>query len=211
MWLAKKERHMDPKVQTVINALQERITHEMQMIGSGQGFDVNKLALAAGPETAGFLNLLIRTMGAKQIVEVGTSIGYTALWLGEAARATGGRVIGMEAIADKHRQALSHLAQAGLSDVVEVRLGDAKAIVRDLAGPIDLVFLDAWKDDYCAYFDALLPKLRVGGCIIADNITFPANFQETMRRYQEHVRSQPNVRSYLLPFGNGEEMSVRIA
>lgn len=202
---------MDPKVQTVIDQLQDRIAREMQVIESGQGFDVNKLALAAGPETAGFLNLLIRTMGAKRIVEVGTSIGYTALWLGEAARATGGQVIGMEAIVDKHQQALHHLAQAGLTDVVEVRFGDAKAIVQELEGPIDLVFLDAWKDDYFAYFDALLPKLRVGGCIIADNITFPANFQETMRRYQDYVRSQPNVRSYLLPFGNGEEMSVRIA
>ena len=202
---------MDPKVQTVVDKLQERITREMQEFESGQGFDVNKLALAAGPETAGFLNLLIRTMGAKRIVEVGTSIGYTALWMGEAARATGGRVIGMEAIVDKQRQALNHLAQAGLGDVVEVRLGDAKTIVQELEGPIDLVFLDAWKDDYFAYFDALLPKLRVGGCIVADNITYPANFQETMRRYQEYVRSQPNVRSYLLPFGNGEEMSVRIA
>jgi predicted O-methyltransferase YrrM len=142
---------------------------------------------------------------------VGTSIGYTALWLGEAARATGGHVIGMEAIAAKHRQAVNNISRAGLGDVVEVRLGDAKAIVQEVAGPIDLVFLDAWKDDYCAYFDALLPKLRVGGCVVADNITYPATFQETMRRYQDHVRSHANVRSYLLPIGMGEEMSVRIA
>src|ERR1043166_446616 len=107
---------MDAKIQAVIDALQERIERERVQIDSGQGFDVDQLALAAGPETAGFLNLLIRTMEAKQIVEVGTSIGYTALWLGEAARATGGRVIGMEAIEAKYRQCVDNIARAGLSD-----------------------------------------------------------------------------------------------
>lgn len=202
---------MDARIQAVIDELHARIKREMDQIGKGQGFDVNQLALAAGPDTAGFLNLLIRTMGAQRIVEVGTSIGYTALWLGEAARATGGRVIGMEAVEAKYQQALAHIARAGLADVIEVRLGDAQQIVKAIAGPLDLVFLDAWKDDYMTYFDVLLPKLRVGGCIIADNITYPESFRETMRRYQEHVRAYPNVRSHLLTIGNGEEMSVRIA
>ncbi|HXG20087.1 MAG TPA: class I SAM-dependent methyltransferase [Methylomirabilota bacterium] len=202
---------MDARIQAVIDELHARIKREMDQIGKGQGFDINQLALAAGPDTAGFLNLLIRTMGARRIVEVGTSIGYTALWLGEAARATGGRVIGMEAVEAKYQQALVHIARAGLTDVIEVRLGDAKQIVKDISGPIDLVFLDAWKDDYVTYFDVLLSKLRLGGCIIADNITYPESFRETMRRYQAHVRSYPNVRSHLLTIGNGEEMSVRIA
>src|SRR5262245_43528797 len=202
---------MDQRVQQVIDELHARIKRENEQISADQSFNVDHFALAAGPETASFLNLLIRTMGAKHIVEVGTSIGYTAVWLGEAARATGGHVVGMEAIATKHKQALDHLSRAGLADAVEVRFGDAKQIVRELIGPIDLVFVDAWKDDYIAYFDALLPKLRVGGCIVADNITYPSTFQEEMRRYQAHVRAQPNVRSTLLSIGNGEEMSVRIA
>src|SRR5262249_33671451 len=109
-------RLMDPQVQKIIDELQERVTREAEQFSQGIPPDVNQLALAAGPETAGFLNLLIRTMGAKRIVEVGTSIGYTALWLGEAARATGGRVIGMEAIAAKHKQTIDNLARAGLSD-----------------------------------------------------------------------------------------------
>jgi predicted O-methyltransferase YrrM len=202
---------MDQQIQRVIDDLHVRIKRESEQFNSGQSIDVNQFALAAGPETASFLNLLIRTMGAKRIVEVGTSIGYTALWLGEAARATGGHVIGMEAIEAKHAQALDHLNRAGLSDVVEVRFGDAMKIVHELAGPIDMVFVDAWKEDYVAYFDALLPKLRVGGCIIADNITSPPSFQEIMRRYQDHVRAHPNVRSTLLSIGNGEEMSVKVA
>jgi len=201
---------MEQRVQTVLDELHARLKREAEEFNSGRPIDVDQFALAAGPETAGFLNLLIRTTGAKRIVEVGTSIGYTAMWLGEAARATGGHVIGMEAIEAKHRQAVNNLARAGLSDVVEVRFGDAKAIVKELTEPLDLVFIDAWKDDYIAYFDALLPKLRVGGCVVADNITYPATFQETMQRYQEHVRAYPNVRSQLLSIGMGEEMSVKI-
>ena len=201
---------MEQRVQTVLDELHARLKREAEEFNSGRPIDVDQFALAAGPETAGFLNLLIRTTGAKRIVEVGTSIGYTAMWLGEAARATGGHVIGMEAIEAKHRQAVNNLERAGLSDVVEVRFGDAKAIVKELAGPIDLVFVDAWKDDYIAYFDALLPKLRVGGCVVADNITYPATFQETMQRYQEHVRAYSNVRSQLLSIGMGEEMTVKI-
>ena len=201
---------MEQRVQTVLDELHARLKREAEEFNSGRPIDVDQFALAAGPETAGFLNLLIRTTGAKRIVEVGTSIGYTAMWLGEAARATGGHVIGMEAIEAKHRQAVNNLARAGLSDVVEVRFGDAKAIVKELTEPLDLVFIDAWKDDYIAYFDALLPKLRVGGCIVADNITYPATFQETMQRYQQHVRAYPNVRSQLLSIGMGEEMTVKI-
>ncbi|MSO64936.1 MAG: methyltransferase [Alphaproteobacteria bacterium] len=148
----------------------------------GGPINVDAFALAAGPQSAGLLNLLVRTTGAKHIVEVGTSIGYTAIWLGEAARATGGRVVGMEAVDAKHRQAVDHLARAGLSDVVEVRKGDAKAIVRAIEGPVDVAFIDAWKDDYFEYFDALVPKMRVGGSIVADNITRPESVVELPNR-----------------------------
>src|SRR5262245_29438177 len=105
-YVAKFGDRMEHKVQSVIDELQVRIKRESEQFSAGQPIDVDQMALAAGPETARFLNLLICTMGAKRIVEVGTSIGYTALWLGEATRATGGQVIGMEAIEAKHKQAV---------------------------------------------------------------------------------------------------------
>ena len=83
--------------------------------------------------------------------------------------------------------------------------------MKEIDGPIDLAFLDAWKDDYFDYFETLLPKLSVGGCVVADNITFPEGVQELMKKYQAHVRAKPNVRSYLLPIGSGLEMSVRVS
>lgn len=201
---------MDAAVGAVIDRLEARIAAERRAMGQGS-FDRDKLALAAGPDSAGLLNLLVRSKQAQRVVEVGTSIGYTALWLGEAARATGGRVIGMEYVADKHAQAVQNLREAGLADVVEVRQGDAKAILRDIASPIDVAFVDAWKDDYIYYFDALLPKMSLGGVIVADNITRPESNADLMKRYQAHVRAAPNVRSSFLSIGSGLEMSVRIA
>ncbi len=201
---------MDQHVRAVLDDLESRIEQEREKIRASEDFNTDEFALAAGSHSAGFLNLLIRTKGARNVVEVGTSIGYTALWLGEAARDTGGRVVGMENFEPKHRQAVANLKRAKLDDIVEVRLGDAKKIVKDIEGPIDLVFLDAWKDDYFDYFDALLPKLSIGGCVIADNITFPESMQELMKEYQAHVRAKPNVRSHLLSIGSGLEMSVRI-
>ena len=116
----------------------------------------------------------------------------------------------MENLETKHEEALANLKRAKLDDVVEVRLGDAKEIVKDIDGPIDVVFVDAWKEDYVEYFDAVLPKLNIGGCVVADNITYPERMRELMKDYQVHVRSKPNVRSHLLPIGSGLEMSVRV-
>lgn len=202
---------MDADVKAVIDDLDARIKQEGEHIRSGESFDVDKFALAAGPHSAGLLNLLIRSKNAQRIVEVGTSIGYTALWLGEAARATGGHVIGMELVDAKHADAVAALKRAGLADVVEVRKGDAKEVLAAIEGPVDLAFVDAWKDDYTTYFDTLLPKMSVGGCIVADNITFPESVQELMKRYQAHVRAYPNVRSHFLSVGSGLEMSVKIS
>ena len=208
---------MDQNVRAVLDELDSRIAQEQEKMRAWgdenmdwKDINADEFALAAGPDSAAFLNLLIRTKGARNIVEVGTSIGYTALWLGEAARDTGGRVVGMENFEPKRREAVENLKRARLDDIVEVRLGDAKEIVQGIDGPIDIAFLDAWKDDYVDYFDALLPKLCVGGCIVADNITFPEGVQELMKEYQAHVRAKPNVRSHLLPIGSGLEMTVRV-
>ena len=170
---------MDQNVRAVLDELDLRIAREREVIRAWEDdnadwkdFNADAFALAAGPDSAAFLNLLIRAKGATNVVEIGTSIGYTALWLGEAVRDTGGRVVGMENLEPKRMEALENLKRAKLDDIVEVRLGDAKEIVKDIEGPIDIAFLDAWKDDYVDYFDAVLPKLGIGGCIIADNITF---------------------------------------
>jgi predicted O-methyltransferase YrrM len=203
---------MDPRINNVIDSLAaefEAEEAELQRTGAVMSFET--AALQAGPEVGGFLNLLIRLLAARTIVEVGTSYGYTALWMGEAARNTGGRVIGIEYYAAKCARARELVDQAGLSGIVTVRQGDALEIVGELEGPIDMAFIDAAKPDYTTYFDALLPRLRTGGCIVADNMILPERAREEARAYQAYVRAKPSVRSMELTIGDGLEMSVKIA
>jgi predicted O-methyltransferase YrrM len=203
---------MDPRIKNVIDSLAaefEAEEAELQRTGAVMSFET--AALQAGPEVGGFLNLLIRLLAARTIVEVGTSYGYTALWMGEAARNTGGRVIGIEYYAAKCARARELVDQAGLSGIVTVRQGDALEIVGELEGPIDMAFIDAAKPDYTTYFDALLPRLRTGGCIVADNMILPERAREEARAYQAYVRAKPSVRSMELTIGDGLEMSVKIA
>jgi caffeoyl-CoA O-methyltransferase len=80
-----------------------------------------------------------------------------------------------------------------------------------LTGPIAVVFLDAAKPDYITYFDELVPKLRAGGCIVADNMIFPERAREEAQAYQAHVRAEPSVCSTELTIGDGLEMTVKVA
>ena len=105
---------MDLKVRRVLDVLDERINNEKEQLKTTSDFNPDNFALAAGPYSAAFLAQLVRVMEAKNILEIGTSIGYTALWLGEAAKEIGGRVVGIEKVEDKYRQAVRNIDTAGL-------------------------------------------------------------------------------------------------
>src|SRR5947207_6711715 len=122
---------------------------------SWEGFDdqshrfmADKL-VALDRDKAEFCYLTCRALGARRIVEVGTSFGISTLYLAAAVRDNGGgRVIGTELEPTKHAKAEEHLREAGLDAHAEVRLGDALQTLADVEGPIDLVLLDGWKDLY---------------------------------------------------------------
>src|SRR5204863_2136700 len=117
------------------------------------------------------LYLLARSIGARRIVEFGTSFGISTIYLAAAVRdGGGGRVIGTELEPSKHAKAVQHLAEAGLSGVAEVRLGDARETLQDVPAPVDLVLLDGWKDLYLPILELMKPKLRRGSLVLADNI-----------------------------------------
>ena len=156
-----------------------------------------------------FLYLTARLLGAKTIVEFGTSFGISALYLATAARANGGRFIGTEREPNKIAAARANLAHAGLAGVAEIRDGDAMVTLADLAGPIDLVFLDGWKDLYLPVLELLRPKLASRAAVLADNIfTFPTE----LAPYVAFMRDPANgFESTTLPLGHGMEFSVRVA
>jgi predicted O-methyltransferase YrrM len=156
-----------------------------------------------------FLYLVARSIGARRIVEFGTSFGVSTCYAAAAARDTGGRVIGTELEPGKHRAARANLTEAGLDGVVEILLGDACETLRSVEGPIDLLLLDGWKELYLPILQLLEPKLRPGSVVLADNIK---TFRRSLRPYVEHVQSgRHGFHSVTLPLKDGFEYSVRLA
>jgi predicted O-methyltransferase YrrM len=154
-----------------------------------------------------FLYLLLRATGAKTVVEFGTSFGISTIYLAAAMRDNGGgQVIGSEIEPDKAAKAREHLAEAGLADLVDVRLGDARETLKELPEPVDFLLLDGWKDLYVPILELVKPRLRPGAIIAADNIF---TFKRTLRPYVDYVQSPLNgFQSATLDMSDGFEFSV---
>ena len=122
-------------------------------------------------ENARFLSLLLRTMNAKRVLEVGTSNGYSTLWFARAVAENGGSVVAIEFDEGRSQMARENYQAAGLSEAITLLTGDARALIPTLANgePFDFVFLDAEKPEYHEYLQAALPLVRVGGLIVGDD------------------------------------------
>ena len=168
---------------------------------------IDEMLLPVGRATGSLLNLLVKEACARRILEVGSSFGYSTVWLAEAARAVHGKVISLELKAAKTEYATTQLARAGLAEFVEFRVGDALASLAGLPGPFDLVLIDLWKNLYVPVFELLHPKLAPGALIIADNMIEPASARPHAQAYRHAVHVARDMSSVLLPVGNGLELS----
>ena len=142
---------------------------------------------------------------APTILELGTSYGYSGIWLAEAARASGGRLITMELHDYKSDFAREMASKAGLADAIDFKVGDAVEMIAELPDGIDFVLVDLWKDLYVPCLEAFFPKLKPGAIIVADNMLRPGG--EDVRRYGKAIRAKPGIASVLLPVGSGLEIS----
>jgi len=111
----------------------------------------------------------------KKAVDIGTSTGHSAIWMAWALSKTGGRLITIEIHEGRYKKALANFKEAGLAEYIDARLADAHELVKKLEGPFDFVFSDADKEWYKNYFVALAPKLEVGGCFTAHNVSWRSN------------------------------------
>lgn len=168
---------------------------------------IDEMLLPVGRATGTLLNLLAKQACARRILEVGSSFGYSTVWLAEAARAVHGKVISLELKAEKTGYATAQLTRAGLADFVEFRLGDALETLAALEGPFDLVLIDLWKNLYVPVFELLHPKLAPGALVIADNMIEPASARPHAQAYRHAVHVARDMTSVLLPVGNGIELS----
>src|SRR5262249_26977239 len=132
---------------------------------------------------------------------------FSTIWLADAARAIGGRVTTLEVNPDKVAMARANLASAGLSSAVDVVEGPAAASLARLPGPFDLVFLDADRPSYPPYLGLLVPRLRAGGLLVADNVTSHAS---ELVDFLARVKSHPRLFSVTVPMGNGEEIALKL-
>jgi len=147
------------------------------------------------PEDGRLLRILAETTGAKNVVEIGTANGCSALWFSLALRTTGGKVITHEI--DDHRASLAraNFKRAGIDHLITIVEGDAHKTVTKLKPPIDILFLDADKKGSLDYLEKLLGLIRPGGLIIAHNTTTHA---EDMKEYIKAVTTNPNLETILL-------------
>lgn len=196
---------MDEKVARVIAAYQTRAETEAALPDAQR--NVDELLLPIGRAAATFVNLLIKEAGAKAVLEIGTSYGYSTIWLAEAVRETGGRLTTLELHAYKAEHASEQLARAGLAEHVDVVVGDATETLTRSSGPFDFVLLDLWKSLYVPCFDAFYPKLSAGAFVVADNMLFPPSAREAAAAYRARVRAAAGMTSVLLPIGSGLELS----
>ncbi|MBD3190327.1 MAG: O-methyltransferase [Candidatus Heimdallarchaeota archaeon] len=172
-----------------------------------QGLPVDQRMRNIQPEVGLFLNILIKATKAKTILEIGTSNAYSTIWIGLAAKENNGKVITLENDPKKTQLAKENLGKAGLLNIVQIIQGDAKETIKGIEETLDLIFIDAEKEDYIDFFDLTFPKLKVGGLIVADNVV---SHDSVLKPYVDHVRNNPQTQSVLVPIGRGEELTLKI-
>lgn len=162
-------------------------------------------------ESANFLNLLIKTKEAKNALEIGTSNGYSAIWLAQALKETGGKLTTVEFWDNRLNTAIENFKKAGVNDIIETKLGQAVMILEEMAysnnPPVfDFVFIDANKSEYIKYFKLIHPMLKKGGIIAADNIL--SHYKKVLP-YVEAVTNHPEYQSQLIPLDTGILVSYK--
>lgn len=169
----------------------------------------DEFLLPVGAQVGNFLRALAIGREPGVILELGTSYGYSTLFLADAARISGSRLITIDLDPKKQEYSAAMLARAGLADHVEYRTGDALELIAADPGPFDLVLLDVWKGLYLPCFEAFYPKLSEEGVIVSDNMIYPEGARDSVREYRAAVQAKPDLQTALLPFGSGIELTVR--
>jgi predicted O-methyltransferase YrrM len=139
---------------------------------------------------------LVVENGYTKALEIGTSTGHSAIWIAWALSKTGGKLITIEIHEGRYREALANFEEAGLSEFIDARLADAHELVPELEGPFDFVFIDADKNWYTNYLRAVLPKLEVGGCITAHNVS--GRGMRGTRGFVDELESTPNLETEIV-------------
>ncbi|HEY1967681.1 MAG TPA: class I SAM-dependent methyltransferase [Pseudonocardia sp.] len=195
---------MDERLASLIDALGERAgRHDAEEPDRLRRWRVLE------PSAGRFVWFLVQALGARTVVEIGTSRGVSTLWLADALRATGGQLLSVDLDEAAQRQAAAHLAEAGaeLRDRVSFRIADGGAVLAELADQsVDLLFLDAERVEYPGWWPHPRRVLRPGGVLVADNATsHPAEIAPL----RELIERDPELVTTTLEIGKGELVALR--
>jgi predicted O-methyltransferase YrrM len=174
------------------------------------------------PAVGNFLSWLALTSQAKNILEIGTAIGYSTLWLAKAAEQTGGKITTIDMNLQRRKEALDYFARAGVSEQILSLAGDARKVLPSLAATYDLIFIDAAKGEYLEYLELVYPLIARGGVLVVDNVLFRgwvvpgANFEPKyqrmvtgLREFLQKLNQNPEFITSLLPLSDGVTVSWR--
>ena len=207
---------INEKIQNVLSRLEKDINYE----NSHRTEVPSEKRLNCISKNIGmFYNIMLKSINAKKILEIGMSVGYSGLWFADAVMSNtqyDGQIITIDRERFKIDNAKKNFEEAGVSSLIKIRDGEARKILHDIKEKFgknyfDFIFIDADKESYIEYFDLCLPLVRKGGIIGADNILLPERFNEMMVDYLSHVRSNPNVQSVTIPIDNGEEITIKLS
>ncbi len=193
---------MEQELFDTLSELEMRDQKERQ-----QGLPQAQRIRAMDPASAKFLSLLVMANKAQTIVEIGSGVGYSTLWLAYAASITGGKMITCEIDPAKADETRANLAKANLSSYVEVLTGDARTLLRQRQEALDFVFIDAEKGQYETYFDVVYKRMKLGAMLVADNVV---SHENELADYVTYMQNHPNLESVTVPLGRGLEITVKI-
>jgi caffeoyl-CoA O-methyltransferase len=214
-----------------MNTYNDQVSHYISSLFAGEDTalqqaredspDLGLPAINIKPEEGRFLQFLACASGAQKAVEIGTLGGYSGIWIARGLH-PGGKLYTLDKESRHAEVAQSHFTAAGLSDVIEVRIGDAHSLLIELSSlsPFDFVFIDAEKPGYPAYFDWAIENTRRGGIIAAHNafrkgtvagIGQDDDHSDLMRQFNQQVAEDERLISTIYPAGDGTLISVKIA
>jgi predicted O-methyltransferase YrrM len=206
--------HSEAKKQTgglarlVLTKISDRLAGRQRSVAEETEL-VKDLYIPLSPKQGTFVYMVARSLRAQRIVEFGTSFGISTLYLAAAVRDNGGgTVIGSEFEPSKVAKARSNIEEAGLSEHVEIREGDAIETLKDPGGTVDMLLLDGMKEMYIDMVEMLKPHLRQGAVVIADNIL---SYRKALAPFVAHMQNPANgFQSVTLLLGDGTAYSIRL-
>jgi predicted O-methyltransferase YrrM len=198
-----------------LRATPDGVLAEMEAQGATEGIPI------VVPDTGALLHVLALASGAERIVEVGTAIGVSTLYMARALPA-GGRIVSFEIDPERHQAARGYLDRAGVGDRADLRLEDARIGLRALDGEFDMAFIDGVKAQYGHYFDELVLLLRSGAVLAVDNVLMSGTVAEgrsdghwtdeqieTVRAFNERLLTHPDLAGTVTPVGDGVLVAVK--